>query len=128
MIASAPHVPGAAQLDSTEIDAVAAVVRGCAGVSALVGGPFGEVTSYLPGRVVPGVAVDDTRVRVRVRSEWGVRATMLAALISAALAPLAGSRPVDVTIADIDDPPPVPAGGITRPADGRSAFRATSWK
>jgi hypothetical protein len=42
---------------------------------------------------------------VQVRSEWGVPAADVAALITAALAPLAGTRPVDVAIADIDDPP-----------------------
>ena len=87
------------------------MVRGCAGVSALDGGPFGEIASYLPGRTVPGVAVDDNRIRVQVRSRWGVPAADVAALITAALAPLAGPRPVDVAIADIDDPPAAQAAG-----------------
>jgi hypothetical protein len=97
--------PRAALVDGIDIDAVAALVRGCAGVSALDGGPFGEVVSYLPGRTVPGVAVDDNRIRVQVRSRWGVPAADVAAIITTALAPLAGPRPVDVAIADIDDPP-----------------------
>ena len=101
--------PRAALVDGIDIDAAAAVVRGCAGVSALDGGPFGEVVSYLPGRTVPGVAVDDSRIRVQIRSKWGVPAADVAALITAALAPLAGPRPVDVAIADIDDPPAAPA-------------------
>jgi hypothetical protein len=115
MTPSPPDMPGPALFDSTEIDAVAAVVRGCAGVSALDSGPFGEVASYLPGRIVPGVAVDDSRIRVQVRSEWGVPATDVAAQITAAVAPLAGPRPVDVTIADIDDPPAAQPTGV---ADG----------
>ncbi|HEY1668792.1 MAG TPA: hypothetical protein VGG54_24125 [Trebonia sp.] len=103
--------PRATLVDGIDIDAVAAIVRGCAGVSALDGGPFGEVASYLPGRTIPGVAVDDNRIRVQVRSNWEVPAADVAALITAALAPLTGPRPVDVAIADIDDPP------ATRPAD-----------
>jgi hypothetical protein len=103
--------PRATLVDGIDVDAVAAIVRGCAGVSALDGGPFGEVASYLPGRTIPGVAVDDNRIRVQVRSNWGVPAADVAALITAALAPLAGPRPVDVAIADIDDPP------ATRPAN-----------
>ena len=95
-------------VDGIDVDAVADLVRGCAGVSALDGGPFGEVASYLPGRTVAGVAVDDNRIRVQVRSNWGVPAADVAALITAALAPLAGPRPVDVAIADIDDPPSTP--------------------
>jgi hypothetical protein len=114
---------GPALFDSTEIDAVAAIVRGCAGVSALDSGPFGEVASYLPGRIVPGVAVDDSRIRVQVRSEWGVPATDVAAQITAAVAPLAGPRPVDVTIADIDDPP---AAQPTGAAVGETVSRRPS--
>ena len=106
--------PRATLVDGIDIDAVTAIVRGCAGVSALDGGPFGEVASYLPGRTIPGVAVDDNRIRVQVRSNWGVPAADVAALITAALAPLAGPRPVDVAIADIDDPP------VAQPA-GRAA-------
>lgn len=122
MTPSPPDMPGSAPFDSTEIDAIAAIVRGCAGVSALDSGPFGEVASYLPGRIVPGVAVDDSRIRVQVRSEWGIPATDVAARITAAVAPLAGPRPVDVTIADIDDPPAAQptgvAGGAVSPRPG----------
>jgi hypothetical protein len=105
MTASPLDTPWAALVDGINVDAIAAIVRGCAGVSALDGGPFGEVASYLPGRTVPGVAVDDSRIRVQVRSQWGVPVADVAALITTALAPLTGPRPVDVAIADIDDPP-----------------------
>ncbi len=137
MIASPPDVPGPALSDSAEIDAVAAVVRGCDGVSALDGGPFGEVASYLPGRIVPGVAVDDSRIRVQVRSAWGIPAAELAARITTALAPVAGPRPVDVTIADIDDPPaarpPAPWAASPRPTAasrpaGLGTVRSASWR
>jgi hypothetical protein len=58
--------------------------------------------------VVLGVVAADGRVRVQVRSAWGIEAPRLAAAITAALAPLTGNRPVDVAIADIDDPPSAP--------------------
>ena len=120
-MSSLPPGAEAALVDGVDIDAVAAAVRRCAGVSALDGGPFGNVASYLPGRTVPGVAVDGGRVRVQVRSAWGVPATELAARITAELAPLTGARPVDVAIADIDDPPPAgeaPGTGPTGPDPG----------
>jgi hypothetical protein len=116
--------PAAAVIDGVNVDAVAAAVAGCTGVSGLDGGQFGEVASYLPGRIVPGVVVGDGRVRVQVRSRWGVPAPDLAALISAVLAPLTGHRPVDVVIADIDDPPAVSSflvragAGTAQPAPG----------
>ena len=101
-------VPEAAVIDGVNVDAVAAAVLGCAGVAGLDGGRFGEVASYLPGRKVRGVVVSGGRVRVQIRSRWAVPAPGLAALITAVLAPLTGRRPVDVVIADIDDPPGPP--------------------
>ena len=98
--------PVSAVIEGIDIDAVAAAVRGCAGVSGLDGGRFGEVASYLPGRKVQGIVVSGGRVRVQIRSHWAVSAPELAALIKAVLIPLTGHRPVDVVIADIDDPPP----------------------
>jgi hypothetical protein len=111
-----PAVPEAAVVDGVNVDAVAAAVLGCAGVAGLDGGRFGEVASYLPGRKVPGVVVSGGRVTVQIRSRWAVPVPDLAALVTVALAPLTGSRPVDVVIADIDDPPgtpehPTAAGG-----------------
>jgi len=110
------RMPGPAVIDGIDVDAVAAAVACCAGVAALDGGPFGEVVSYLPGRKVAGVVSGNGRVTVQVRSRWGVPAADLAARITAVLAPLTGYRPVDVVIADIDDPPATPpAGGPAGP-------------
>jgi hypothetical protein len=108
---SADRPVGDSIIDGIDVDAVAAVVRACPGVSDLHGGRYGEVTTYLPGRVVRGVVVGGGRVRVQVRSQWGAEAPKLAAVITAALAPLTGNRPVDVAIADIDDPPFTPDWG-----------------
>jgi len=107
--------PELAVIDGIDVDTVAAAVTGCEGVAALDGGLFGEVASYLPGRRVTGVMVGNGRVTVQVRSRWGIPAADLAASINVVLAPLTGCRPVDVVIADIDDPPAtlpfsVPAG------------------
>ena len=98
-------VAGTAVIDGVDVVAVATFVRGCAGVSGLDGGRFGEAVSYLPGRKVEGVVVRDGRVRVQVRAQWAVPAPALAALLATALVPLTGNRPVDVVIGDIDDPP-----------------------
>ena len=109
----------AAVIDGVNADAVATAVRDCAGVSGLDGGQYGEVATYLPGRTVPGVVIGGGRVRVQVRSRWGVEAPLLAVLITTVLAPLTGRRPVDVVIADIDDPP-----STRRSRAGRGATRA----
>jgi hypothetical protein len=99
---------GPAVVDGVDVDAVAAAVLGCAGVAGLDGGRFGEVASYLPGRQVTGIVVSAGRVKVQIRSRWGVPLPELVALITSVLMPLTGSRPVDVVIADIDDPPGTP--------------------
>jgi hypothetical protein len=114
--------PGSAVIDGIDIDAVAAAVRGCAGVSGLDGGQFGEVASYLPGRKVEGIVVSGGRVRVQIRSQWAVPAPELGALIKAVLLPLTGDRPVDVVIADIDDPASTPPPRApVRPRRSRAA-------
>ena len=105
---SACGIQDPAVIDGVDVDAVAEVVQACAGVAGMDGGKFGEVASYLPGRKVPGVVVGDGRVKVQVRSRWGIPAPHLAALITAVLTPLTRGRPVDVVIADIDDPPGTP--------------------
>ncbi|HEY0718231.1 MAG TPA: hypothetical protein VGD68_11495 [Streptosporangiaceae bacterium] len=107
-------------VEGVNVDAVAAAVRGCAGVSGLDGGPYHEVATYLPGRTVDGVAVHGDRVQVQVRSRWGIEAPLLAALIKTVLGPLTGTRPVDIAIADIDDPPVLGSatGGPSRPSPG----------
>jgi hypothetical protein len=102
------HMPGTAVIDGIDVDAVAAAAAACPGVAALDGGPFGAFATYLPGRKVQGVVVGDGRITVQVRSRWGVPAAGLAAMIAAMLTPLTGQRPVDVVIADIDDPPAQP--------------------
>jgi hypothetical protein len=102
---SASSVPGAAVIDGVDVGAVAAAVLVCPGVAALDSGQFGEVASYLPGRKVAGVMVSGGRVKVQVRVRWAVPAPDLARKITAALVPLTGHYPVDVVIADIDDPP-----------------------
>jgi hypothetical protein len=114
MISAHPSPRPGAIVYGVDVDAVAAAVRACAGVSELYGGRYGEVATYLPGRVLRGVVVGEGRVRVQVRSAWGIEAPALAAAITAALVPLSGDRPVDVTIADIDDPPFTPDWGHAR--------------
>ena len=103
-------------VDGVDVDAAAAAVAACAGVAGLDGGLYHEVATYLPGRTVDGVAVDGGRVRVQVRVAWGAVIPQLAVRVRAVLAPLTGARPVDVLVADVDDPPgwSPPAGPAQR--------------
>lgn len=104
--ATAPPQPRpGAVIDGIDVDAVAAAVQGCRGVSGLYGGRFGEIGSYLPGRRVAGVQVSSHALTVQVRSRWDVPVADLSAQIRAALVGVVGDRRISIVIADIDDPP-----------------------
>jgi hypothetical protein len=94
-----------AVVSGVDVDALAATVRSCHFVSDLAEGGPGSPATYLPGRRLAGVAVNETRVRLEIRSRWAAPAHAVAAEIRAAVRPLIGNQTIDVTIGDIDDPP-----------------------
>jgi hypothetical protein len=90
-----------------EADLIAAAVLACPAVAGLhAGGGVRQVATYLPGRRVPGVRVDEAGVQVSVVAAPGVRLPAVAAQVRSALTGLAGRRPVDVHIADVALPEP----------------------
>jgi hypothetical protein len=108
-VTAGPRPAGAdlrpAVVDGVDVDAVAAAVRRCAAVEDLCAGTWGGVVSYLPGRQVPGVRVAGAQVVISVRGGWGFPAAEIGRQIRAAVAALAGSRQVDVIVADVADRP-----------------------
>lgn len=84
-----------------EAVAVAATVLTCPAVATLHGGRLGQLTTFLPGRRVEGVRLDDERVQVGVVVVHGTPAALVADQVRTALAPLTGGRPVDVHVADL---------------------------
>jgi hypothetical protein len=99
-------VTSVALIDGINVDAVAAAVTACPGVSGLFGGRGDAIASYLPGRRVPGVEVQPFTVTIHVRGRWGVSASQLLAEIAAAVSPLLLGKRLQVVVADIDDPDP----------------------
>jgi hypothetical protein len=97
--------PASAVIDGIDVEAVAAAVEGCAGVSGLDSGQFGEVASYLPGHQVPGVIVRRQALLIRVRARWGLQVADLLSQITTAVTPITGGCRVQVVVGDIDDPP-----------------------
>jgi hypothetical protein len=104
--------PGAASPGETSTDdgtgevwAIAERVRSCRGVVGLSGGPFGTVATYLPGRRLTGVSVDDREVRIAVVVTAGRPLPETADEVRRALADLAGERRVNVRIDDIVEEP-----------------------
>ena len=110
---STPQSVAAAEVlvEAGTADAIAAAVTACAAVASLHGGGPRRTATYLPGRLVEGVHVDDHRVRVSVVAVQGVPVAEVAEQIRAAVAPLVPGRVVDVHVADLQltDRPAPPA-------------------
>jgi len=84
-----------------DVDAIAAATLACSAVAGLHEAGNRAVATYLPGRRVVGVRVDDRRVLVSVVLASGFPVQSLEAQVRRALAPHVGSRPVDVHVADL---------------------------
>ena len=84
-----------------DADAIASAARRCPAVADLHGGDLVQVATYLPGRRVDGVRVEEDRVLVSVVAAWGVPLVALTDQVRAAVTRLAGGRRVDVHVADI---------------------------
>lgn len=84
-------------------EAIADRVREHPSVAGLHGGPFGTVTSYLPGRKVVGVRIDeaDGSVQLSVVARLGVPLPQVVAELRDWVTTVAGPVPVDITIADL---------------------------
>ena len=94
-----------ASVSGVDVDALAAAVRSCPAVADLSAGEPGSAATYLPGRRIPGLSIDDARVTIQVRSRWAASAEELVEQVRNAARTLAGERSIDIVIADIDDPP-----------------------
>ena len=114
---------------------LAAAVLTCPSVAALSGGPFGTVGTYLPGRRVRGIEVDDERVTVRVIARIAPLRT-IEAEVRAAVGAVVPGRPVDLAVDDVvtdaelvptDVASPtrsdVPPAGPARPVSSTSPWR-----
>ena len=98
---------GAAADGAPPVDAerVAAAVERVPTVARLSAGSTGaEVATYLPGRRVRGVRVDEDSVEVHVVARWPAVLPEVGEAVRSAAAPLVGGRAVEVVIEDIDVP------------------------
>ena len=115
---------GPALVDGVDVGAVARAVRACAGVADLYTGRFGEIGSYMPGRRVGGVQVDDTAVTVHIKARWGYSTRDLLAQTSAVTVALRNGRRLSLVVDDIDDaltgPPGLSTDAVTAVAPPRA--------
>lgn len=100
---------------AVDVDAVAAAVAACRTVAGLSGGPTGTAATYLPGRRVVGVRVDDGTLTVHAVGVYGPTVDTIGTEVRSAVAPLAGGRTVRVVLEDLavptgQSPSPSPSG------------------
>ena len=80
---------------------IAAAVLACPTVAGLSGGIAGEVATYLPGRRVTALRIDDATVTVHVIGRYGPTMTEISDQVTRAVTPLSGGRQVGVVIEDL---------------------------
>jgi hypothetical protein len=96
--------PAGSVVDGVDIDAVHTAVTACPGVARVGSGALGALTTYLPGRRIPGIRINPDSVEVEVVAEWEAVAGDIGRCVRSAVTSLARGRRVDITIADIDLP------------------------
>lgn len=84
-----------------DVDAIAAAALECAAVAGLHEGGDRAVATYLPGRRVVGVRVEDQRVLVSVVLASGSSVRMLESEMRSRVAPHVRGRQVDLHVADV---------------------------
>lgn len=86
-------------------DRIADAARAHPAVLRMHGGPFGEITSYLPGRQVAGVRVaEDGSVEVCVVALLDRSLPDIAAELREQVRAVTGPVPVHITVADVEQP------------------------
>ncbi|MDP8975029.1 MAG: hypothetical protein M3N28_01405 [Actinomycetota bacterium] len=95
--------------EEVDPDAVSAAALSCPDVAALSGGIAGEVATYLPGRRVPGVRLNDDEVEIHIVARWRTNLPEVADAVRRAVRPVTGGRRVSVYVEDIEVPGEGPA-------------------
>ena len=101
--------PAGTIVDGVDIDAVHAAVSNCPGVAGVGSGTLAALTTYLPGRRIPGIRINPESIELEIVANWDATAAAIGRHIRAAIAGLVSGRRVDITIADIvlpDEQPP----------------------
>ena len=105
---TAVHPVVAAEIADEVADEVAAAVLCCPAVAALHAGPFGQTTTFLPGRRVAGVTWSPDGLVVGVVAAYPATVREIDAQIRAAVALVAPGTTVTVRVEDIEFLPPLP--------------------
>lgn len=87
-----------------DAEAVSAAALACPNVAGLSSGAVAEVATYLPGRRVSGIRIQDDVLEVHVVARWGSPLPDIAEQVRSLVRPLAGGRSVMVAIEDVEVP------------------------
>lgn len=122
------------ELTAPDPDRVVEVARSVGGVADLTGGALGSAATYLPGRRVPGVRIDEYFLAVHLVVTLERPVYDVAADVRRALAAAFGDRRIDVVIEDVvpevDEPaivePAIVEPQVAKPAGSPGAKPATT--
>jgi hypothetical protein len=117
--------PAGTVVDGVNIDAVHTAVSNCPGVAAVGSGTLAALTTYLPGRRIPGIRINPDSVELEIVADWDATAAHIASEIRVAVAGLADGRRIDITIADIVLPGEQPSQDGKGPPPPLAAARET---
>lgn len=107
---------GASRTVDDDAESVATTVRALPGVADLYAGGIAPLATYLPGRRVLGVRLDESSVQVSVVVAAGTSAVSAAGQVRAALADAAAGRRIDVHVGDVRLPGEEEAASRDAPA------------
>jgi hypothetical protein len=103
--------------EATPAEVIAGAVSRIPSVAALGGGPGVQAATFLPGRRVVGVRLDDDVVEVHVTARYGVSLPDLGEEVRHVVAPLAPGCQVEVYVDDLEvpghDEPTAPVAELT---------------
>jgi hypothetical protein len=114
-----PAAPGAdrsALVEGVDVDAIVVALSKVPGVRGVGTAQPGAAATYLPGRRVQGVRVEDDRITVEVCVAWDTSAAKLEASAHKALKRLTADRAVHLVITDIEPPGRAAMAGSADPS------------
>jgi hypothetical protein len=103
------------------VDLIAEAARACPAVAGLHAGPFGQHTTYLPGRRVSGVRLSPEESVVGVVGCYPASVAEIGSQVRAAVGALVPGVPVTIHVEDLLLPGEQPPGDSRDPADDPAA-------
>lgn len=88
-------------VDGVDVDGLFLALASCPGVARVGSSGPGALATYLPGRRVPGIRVEQATLTIEIQADWNSSKNELFAAVKHAAGPFAAGRRIDVAVVDI---------------------------